>query len=251
MKTEAHKGKATAATLQKDRLKRFANYFCHISVLVLSLALIVFISYDTFAGIHFLHDRVYMTFQLWVCLAFLFDFFFELYLSDNRRHFISTHWFFFLISIPYLNLIHVGQWDLSAEAIYYLSFVPLVRGAYSLAMVAGYISANKATSIVASYAAILMSIIYFASLIFFRQEYPVNPDVDTFWDALWWAGMNVTTIGCNINPLTPAGKICGVILAASGMMMLPLLTTMIVNWVKNFNESQVRNSTQDDGGKES
>lgn len=251
MKTGAPKGKPAAECTQRARLRRIANDFCHGSVLLLSLALIVFISYDTFAGIHFLDDRVYMTFQFWVCFAFLFDFFFELYLSDNRRHYISTHWFFFLISIPYLNLIHVGEWNLSAEAIYYLSFVPLVRGAYSLAMVAGYISANKATSLVVSYAAILMSIIYFASLIFYRQEYPVNSDVDSFWDALWWAGMNVTTIGCNINPLTPAGKICGVILAASGMMMLPLLTSMVVNWVKNFNESQIRNSSQTNENKES
>ncbi|MEG0700981.1 MAG: hypothetical protein RR442_05580, partial [Muribaculaceae bacterium] len=43
----------------------------HIAVLVLSLALIVYISYDTFNDIPFLQNKNYMNFQLCVCIVFL------------------------------------------------------------------------------------------------------------------------------------------------------------------------------------
>jgi len=231
-----HPESGTLKILRDLHAKKVFEWVIHTVILILSLALIAYISYDTFEGIPFLDNYPYMTFQFWVCVVFLLDFFIELILSDNKWRYLLTHWFFFLISIPYLNLIVLLQWTPAEEVMYYLRFVPLVRGAYSLAMVAGYISANRATSLVASYATILVSIVYFASLIFYRQEGTVNSDVATYWDALWWACMNVTTIGCYINPMTAAGMICGVVLAGSGMLMLPLFTAMVVDLVKSYNE---------------
>jgi hypothetical protein len=215
----------------------------HGVVLCLSLALIVFISYDTFAGIPFLENKVYMTFQFWVCMIFMADFFLELALSHNKRRYLWTRSFFFIISIPYLNILAHTDIHLSSQALYFIRFIPLVRGAYSLAMVVGYFSDNKATNILASYAAILFSIIYFASLIFFNQEKNINPDVKDYWDALWWACMNVTTIGCYINPLSIAGKICGATLAGCGMLMLPLFTVYVTSLVKNHKEHTRRVKT--------
>ena len=217
---------------------RIVTLFTHAVVLILSLGLIVFISYDTFENIPLLADRTYMWFQFFVCIVFLSDFFLSLGMSGDRRRYAANHWFFFLISIPYLNIIDMADIQMSSEMMYYIGFVPLVRGAYSLAMVVGYISSNRAKSIVASYATILVSIVYFAALIFYRQEAPVNSDVTDFWDALWWACMNVTTIGCYINPMSQAGKVCAVCLAGSGMLMLPLFTVMVSDMVKKYNDAQ-------------
>lgn len=209
-------------------------------VLVLSVLLIVYISYDTFANIPFLQNREYMTFQFWVCMVFLLDFFLGFSLSSNKWNYLKYHWFFFVISIPYLNIIEVYDIQFAPNALYFIRFIPLVRGAYALAMVVGYFSSNRATSILSAYAAILMSIIYFASLIFFQQEKPVNSAVNDYWEALWWAFMNVTTIGCYINPMTIGGKICAVVLAAMGMMMLPLFTVFITSKVQDYNDRKRR-----------
>lgn len=224
--------------LRLPRYARVINGVCHVAVLLLSLSLIVFISYDTFAQINFLENGYYMTFQFWVCIIFLSIFCLELTMAPKgmKWDYIKSHWFFFLISIPYLNLINLTRIELDPSALYYLRFIPLIRGAYSLAMVVGAISSNRALSLLASYAAILLSIIYFASLIFYYKEYTINPGVDTYWSALWWAGMNVTTIGCDINPMTVAGKVCAVSLAACGMLMLPLFTVYVTDRVKSYNE---------------
>lgn len=221
-----------------ERRRRLADLVGHGIVLLCSLGLITFISYDTFSNVALLTDRTYMWFQFVVCLVFMADFFLSLGMSDNKNHYFLTHIFFLLISIPYLNIIDILNLRMNFEEMYYLSFIPLVRGAYSLAMVVGYVSSNRAVSIVASYAIILLSIIYFASLIFYKEEIDINSDVNDYSDALWWACMNVTTLGCYINPLSHAGKICAVILATSGMMMLPLFTVMVTDMVKKYNRGQ-------------
>ena len=113
-------------------------------------------------------------------------------------------------------------------------------GAYSLAMVVGYFSSNRAVTLLSQYALILLSFIYFMALIFFYEERPVNPQVLNFWDCLYWAFLNVTTVGSDIEAVTLAGKIGTVALAMSGMLMLPLFTVFITDRVKEYNTQRER-----------
>ena len=204
--------------------------------LVLSLLLIVYISYDTFMQIPDLSNRNYMAFQLFVCIVFIADFFIELFLADDRRSYVKSRWFFLLISIPYLNIINYFNIFIPADIVYYLRFVPLIRGAYSLALVLGYFSANRAVSILTQYTAILAAAVYILALLFYYQEYGVNTNVTNFWDALYWSAMNMTTVGCYFSAVTPAGKIISVVLPILGMLMLPLFTVYVTDRVTKFNE---------------
>lgn len=207
-------------------------------VLVLSLALIVFISYDTFKGINFLDNRVYMDFQFWVCVVFMLDFFVQLAIAPDRKRYFLHRWFFLLISIPYLNIIQRFNIDFTPEALYYIRFIPLLRGAYSFVLVMGYVSTNKAFSLLTQYAVILVSIVYFCSLIFFYEERNLNSNVMTYWDALYWACMDCSTVGSYINAVTVVGKILSVVLPVAGMMMLPLFTVFVTSKVKEYNDER-------------
>lgn len=207
----------------------------HILVIIFSLLLIVYLSYDTFHDIPFLQNSSYMHFQLVVCMIFLLDFFVELALALNKWKYFRDHLFFLLISIPYLNIIAYFKIDFSPDGLYYIRFIPLIRAAFALAIVVGYISKNKVSSLFASYLAILLSVVYFSSLIFFEREFPLNPSVTNYSDALWWAAMNVTTLGCPIEPVTQTGKILCVVLGGCGMMMFPLFTIYITNLVQQQN----------------
>ena len=90
-------------------------------------------------------------------------------------------------------------------------------------------------SLITQYAVILLSIIYFSSLIFFYVEKDVNSNVNSYWDSLYWAFMNVDTVGSEITAVTPVGKVLAIVLALSGMMMLPLFTVYITAKVKEYN----------------
>lgn len=203
-------------------------------VFALSALLIVFISIDTFNGTDFLQNTFYMRFQFWVCVFFIIDFFVELAAAPNKRRYIAHRWWILLLSIPYLNIITAYNVHVTSQELYWLRFIPLGRATMALAIVVGYVSKNRVTSMLSSYIMILVAFVYFGSIIFFNAEHPVNPDVRTYWNALWWAGMDATTIGCDIQPVTAIGKIVSAVLACMGVLVFPLFTVYVTTLVKRY-----------------
>ena len=82
----------------------------------------------------------------------------------------------------------------------------------------------------------LLATVYFSSLAFFVLEHRVNPLVNGYGDALWWAFMDVTTVGSNIIAQTVTGRVLSVLLAALGMMMFPIFTVYITNLIQQSNK---------------
>ncbi len=212
--------------------------FLHVLVLALSLFLVIIISADTFKGVPFYTQSTYMKVQFWVCIAFLCDFVLELFLSKNKLRYFFTHFIFLLVAIPYHNIIAYMGWSFSPEITYLIRFIPLVRGGYALAIIVSWLVSDKASGLFVSYLAILMATIYFASLVFFIMEHGVNANVANYGDSLWWAFMDVTTIGSNVIAVTLVGRILSVILAALGMMMFPIFTVYITTVIEKKNKEK-------------
>lgn len=212
----------------------------HTLVLILSALLIVYISYDTFTKRDFLTNEHYMNFQFWVCMIFILSFFVEMIFTDHKWRYVGHRLLFLLISIPYLNIVTHYDIPLGPEAMYFVRFIPLARGALAMALVFGYFSKNAITSLFMSYIVIMVMIVYFCSLIFFKFEQPVNPQIDTYWTALWWSAMNMSTVGCYINPVTDTGRIVAVVLPISGMIIFPLFTVYLTDYVKRHGRPDVK-----------
>lgn len=223
----------TDATKMKTLLEimRFA-------VFVLSAMLIVFISIDTFTNTDFLRNSSYMTFQFWVCVFFIVDFFVEFAASDDKKRYLARHWLFLLLSIPYLNIISQLDITVTSRELYWVRFIPLGRATMALAIVVGYVSKNRVTSLLSSYIMILVAFVYFGSIIFFNAERGINPGVRTYWNAIWWAGMDATTIGCDIQPVTVTGKIVSAVLACMGVLVFPLFTVYVTSLVQRYSTSE-------------
>lgn len=110
--------KVPTTVAPESKARRYTADISHGIVLILSLLLIVYISYDTFEDIPFLSNHTYMTFQFWVCVVFLADFFIELIMSYDKKKYLKSRWFFFLISIPYLNIVNLTNIHLSPELLF-------------------------------------------------------------------------------------------------------------------------------------
>lgn len=205
-----------------------------VAVFVLSAMLIVYISYDTFTGRNFLANSRYMHFQLWVCVFFIFDFFYELIFAADRRRYLRARWLFLFLSVPYLNIITYFNISVDPTELYWVRFIPLGRATMALAIVVGYLSKNRISSLLASYVLILIAFIYFGSIIFFNAERGVNADVTGYWPALWWACMDATTIGCDIQPVTAVGKVVSAVLACMGVLVFPLFTVYVTSLTKRL-----------------
>lgn len=211
-------------------LPRLLNYL----VLVLSLGLIAFISWDTYKGTDFLENPVYMKYQFATCMVFLAEYVYRFIISEHKLRFMFLSLPFLFISIPYLNIIEYYGLSVSPEMLRYLCFIPIVRGLVALVMVVTFVTENLTTTVCASYVIVMVPIVYMSGLVFYIAEKDVNTAIKNFWYALWWAGMNVTTIGCDINPITPTGMILGFLLALLGIIMLPLFTVYFGTMIQDY-----------------
>lgn len=201
----------------------------HVVIMLLSLILIGLISYDTFRNESFYQEPSFQKAQFWICVVFMADFFIEFFLADNKWKYLRTHCIFFFVSIPYQTILYYWGLPLSDEVAYLVRYIPLIRGGYALAIVVSWFTYNKATGLFWTYIITLLSTVYFASLTFYLFEYKVNPLVSDYKDALWWAAMDVTTVGSNITAVTGVGRVLSVVLAALGMMMFPIFTVYVTN----------------------
>ncbi len=126
----------------------------------------------------------------------------EWFLATDKKRYIATHFIFLLVAIPYQNIIAYMGWTFSPEVTYMLRFIPLVRGGYAMAIVVGWLTYNRASGLFVSYLTMLLATVYFSSLAFYVMEHGTNPLVTGYGDALWWAFMDVTTVGSNIIAVT-------------------------------------------------
>lgn len=243
--TDTHKASVSDGKDRKDYLPPYKAKIVkilHTLVLIASIGLIVLISWDSFHNISFLASQQYMNIQFWICMFFIFDIVVEFFIYPRKWHYVLTHIFFLLVSIPYINIIAYYGIELSPEMQYLIRFVPMIRAGYVLALVLGVLFSNKISGLFATYLGLLIATVYFASLMFFIEEHYINPGVSTYWSALWWAFMDVTTVGCNINCITPTGKVLGVILAAEGLILFPVFTVYITN---SLSQRSVRDAAED------
>lgn len=205
----------------------------HILVLLGSIVLVATFSLEILQLIPELTSATYQKIQLWICLVFMIDFFVGWYLEKNKGDYLKHNLVFLLVSIPYFSILQHAIIHMTPEMYYFLKFIPVIRGGYALIIIVKWFTYNKVTSLLITYLTILMAMVYFSSLIFFIIESPVNNMVNKFTDALWWAFMDVTTVGSNIYAMTGIGKVLSVLLAALGMMMFPIFTVYITEKVES------------------
>lgn len=201
----------------------------HLLVLAAAALLVLEISWDTFNSMSFLTDPAFEKMQRRICYFFLFDIVVEWAMAEHKLRYLWSNLFFIIVSIPYYSLIRHFQWAVPDPVMFVLRFMPLMRAAYVIGMLVGAFSRNKMTTLFATYMSILVATLYFGSLMFFIEEQPVNSGVHTFWDALWWAVMDMTTCGSSISEMTPTGQVLGVVLAAEGLVLFPVFTVYITS----------------------
>lgn len=224
------------ATLKYNTVK--IEKLLNIFTIFLTAVLILSISLETFVGDSFFVSReTYSSIQFWICIYFLFDFLFLLFLAKNKKSFFKNYSIFILFSIPYNDLLNFFSIQTPQEIAYALKFVPVMRGGAALFLLTHLIVKNKITGLFISYIIIFLSIFYFQTLIFYIFEKGINHAVKDYYDVLWWAAMSVTTVGSTIIAQTAPGKIATTILAVVGMTTLPIFTVYITSVIQRISQS--------------
>lgn len=173
--------------------------------------------------------------QLVVCTIFVVDFLMRVGAAHNPKRYFWRNIVVLLVSLPYLNILSWGGVELHRGLYIMLKSLPLVRGLLGLYDTIRFVTPTRVSAIMWSYISMIVMLTYLSALLFYSYEFGLNPHLDGFGEALWWAGLNVTTVGANIFAVTPVGKIITVILPALGMVLFPLFTVYVTHLVKQSN----------------
>ncbi|MBO7331779.1 MAG: two pore domain potassium channel family protein [Alistipes sp.] len=206
------------------------NIFARLIYLIAGVALLVGLSIEVLSGDHLHYSSWYMWLQLVVCIVFMIDFATAMVTTDNN----SSRWFwlnllFFLISIPYLNILSWMNVVPHRGVAIVVAALPLLRSFIAMGVVVWWFIVGKVSRIFAAYLFTVVCFTYLAALIFYDFEILVNDKLNGFGNALWWAWMNTTTVGAAIFPVTTIGKVLAVLLPSLGMMFFPIFTIYVTN----------------------
>ena len=192
------------------------------------------ISVDTFKSMSLFANPQFEALQAAICGLFLIDVWVDFYFGKRNLRAIVGAVVFSLLCIPWFAVIQWLGISASGQLLFVLKIVPILRSVTVFTTVAARLNRNFADSLIISYLLLMVVMVYFASMLFFIEEHPVNPHVTDYWTALWWAAMTLTTAGCNIPELTPAGKVLAVAISAGGIMMFPVFTVYISSSLKRL-----------------
>lgn len=197
--------------------------------LLAGVTLLVALSWEILGGDHHHLSTTYLTIQFFVCMIFLYDFLLRMLQSAHRGRFFVRHLFYLLISIPYLTLISWTGVRMTHDWGILVGLVPMLRAFLAMFIIVEWmVRGNRMQWLFTAYLFTVVVFTYLSALVFYDYEVTVNPKLEGFGNALWWAWMNVTTVGAAIFPVTAVGKVVCVLLPSLGMMFFPIFTTYIL-----------------------
>lgn len=196
---------------------------------IAGIVLLAAVSWEIIRGNHVSFSPTYLLIQFFVCLVFLMDFVVRWATSQHKSRFFRHNLIYFLLSIPYLNIIYWCGATLPHDHELIVGLIPLLRAFLAMVIIIRWlVDSNRMRRIFVAYIFTVVVFTYISALVFYDYEAPVNDRLDGFGNALWWAWMNVTTVGAQIFPVTTIGKIFCVMLPSLGMMFFPIFTTYVL-----------------------
>ena len=197
--------------------------------LIAGIALLVGVSVEVLTGNHHTYSEWYMWLQLVVCIIFIVDFASALTARDSVNNYFLLNLLSLIVSIPYLNILDWMDVPLDRGVAVTVAALPLLRSFVAMGVVVKWFINGKANRLFGAYLFTVVCFTYLAALMFFDYEVGVNEKLNGFGNALWWAWMNVTTVGAAIFPVTAVGKVLAVLLPALGMMFFPIFTIYVTD----------------------
>lgn len=213
--------------MEKEFSIRPLQRYLHILSLIGAVVLVIGLSVEIIGGDTTRFSAGYMTLQLMVCLLFLCDLTVRWLVHGARGWKALGYLIFLLLAIPWLNIAEWSHWHLTREEGMIIATMPLLRSFLALYLVVSWMIEGRARRLFWAYVITVVLFTYLSALLFYDFEAGVNPHLQGFGNALWWAWMNVTTVGAAIFPVTAVGKTICVLLPIVGMAMFPIFTVYV------------------------
>ena len=106
-----------------------------------------------------------------------------------------------------------------------LRLLRLLRVASALNLALGTTRLGAQSLTILRIAVIWIAVVVISALGMYLAEFGENPNVKSFWDALWWAVVTITTVGYgDVSPATAEGRLAAGVLMVLGIAFFSFLT---------------------------
>jgi voltage-gated potassium channel len=167
--------------------------------------------------------------DLMVCAVFLGDFVHSVVKAEDRWRYVRTWgWVDLLSCVPAVDALRVGR---MARIVRILR---VIRGVRSARAIVRYVMERRTQS--GFLAATLLTIVFvtLSSIAILQFEVPVNGNIRTAQDAVWWSLSTMSTLGYgDVYPTTPEGRLIAVFLMAIGVGVFGTMAGLIATWFLN------------------
>lgn len=211
--------------------------------LIAAIAIMVGLSVEVLTGNHRTYSEWYLLLQLGVCIIYIIDFVWVLMARHTSRADVWYNFLLLIISIPYLNIFAWMHYNPDRWLSVAVAALPIIRSFVAMCMVLRWLLVGKVVRIFGQYVFTVLGFTYLSALIFYDYEIGVNPELSGFGNAVWWASMNMTTVGAAIFPVTAVGKVLAALLPALGMMFFPIFTIYVTD-IYNVNHNDKSSSSK-------
>ncbi|ECL7895386.1 potassium channel family protein [Listeria innocua] len=192
-----------------DKTKRKMIYeIFMLGLILLSLALLPYRNNFTFI----------LNWIIWV--IFTLDYFVRFHRADNKWHYVKTHPFQLIAIIPFYGGFRAAR---------IVSFVHLLSitamGRRYIMPIYGFFRSNGLNRFLMIF--VLLVIVIPVPMVF------IEPEINNYPDALWWAIVTATTVGYgDIVPVTPIGRILASIMMLFGIAFIGMITSTLTNFFR-------------------
>ena len=192
-------------------------------MLLLSLAWLALIVLDLTVG----SSPLASVFTTIIWIVFIVEFAVRWLIAPDKRAFLTHNWLTLIaLIVPALRLFRA------------LAIFRAARGLRLLRIVS---SANRSMRALQStlrrrqfgYVTLMTSLVIAlgsAGMLSFEPAGEVSGGFESYWDALWWTGMLLTTIGSQFWPVTTEGRVLAFLLSLYGLAVLGYLTATFASF---------------------
>lgn len=206
--------------LNEERVELLSqiNALFDFPLLLLSIVWLILLIIDFIYGLSPLLEG--LSLAIWG--IFILDFFLELYIAPDRKDYIKQNWIVSLsLFLPGLRVLRVFS------GLKIASFASYVRSLNLARILASFNRGIRTVRQMVRQRG-LIYVLFLTTLITFLGAAGMynfeRPGLSTYWDAIWWTAMIMTTIGSDYWPKTPEGRVMALVLSVYAFSIFGYIT---------------------------
>ncbi|WP_084144541.1 potassium channel family protein [Ferrimonas kyonanensis] len=191
--------------MNKDSLSPRELGMMLLSLLSVIIVLVIAFNDETKESI-----RLLILLDFAICMVFISNFFWGLFKSVHKGHFIRDHWIDLVASLPMIEQLRY------ARIFQVLRVIRLVRMSRSL--LTPFLQHKRETTVTSLLVGLVTVLTLSSVLILLFEDGVAGANITTAEDAIWWSLVTISTVGYgDFYPVTMEGRVIGAVVIVCGV----------------------------------